>query len=276
MSDFVKEKPKFNNNDADKRKVKMFKNRDIESKLEYYKKFSRDNKIYQHTHIYSNNIYWCWMQGIDKAPILYQATFNSVKKNCNKHNIIIVNQTNINQYVKFPSYILEKYNLKIFSDTHFSDLLRLELLIKYGGTWIDASVLITKYEEKFFKKDLFFFNLSSWFITSEKESPVLKATRDLLYEYWRRENYLCYYFLFHEFFRISYNKYKNDYFHIPNFSNVPEHYLQRLLMKKMNTKKYLKLIKKISVHKLNIKFIRKKFNMKNSFLNHIIHKYLKK
>ena len=130
MSDFVKEKPKFNNNDADKRKVKMFKNRDIESKLEYYKKFSLDNKIYQHTHIYSNNIYWCWMQGIDKAPILYQATFNSVKKNCNKHNIIIVNQTNINQYVKFPSYILEKYNLKLFSDTHFSDLLRLELLIK--------------------------------------------------------------------------------------------------------------------------------------------------
>jgi hypothetical protein len=40
---------------------------------------------------------------------------------------------------------LEKYQKKIIDNTHFSDLLRLELLIKYGGTWIDASVLVTKY-----------------------------------------------------------------------------------------------------------------------------------
>ena len=43
------------------------------------------------------------------------------------------------------------------SPTHFSDLLRLELLIKYGGTWVDASVLITKYTKDYFNKDLFFF-----------------------------------------------------------------------------------------------------------------------
>jgi len=33
--------------------------------------------------------------------------------------------------------------------------------VKYGGTWIDASVLMTKYEERFFRNDLFFFNLST-------------------------------------------------------------------------------------------------------------------
>ena len=171
---------------------------------------------------------------------------------------------------------MEKYEKKYFSDTHFSDLLRLELLIKYGGTWIDASVLITKYEDRFFKKDLFFFNLSSWFITSEKDSPVLKTTRDLLYEYWRRENDLCYYFLFHEFFLIAFNRYKEDYFDMPDISNAPEHYLQNYLMKPMNIKEYLNLVKNISVHKLNIKFINKNFKSKDSYLNYIFDEYLGK
>jgi len=263
-------------NDRSKKFYLFGKNSDIELKIKYYEKYMSKIQFYQHTHIYSDNIYWCWFQGIENAPKLYQATFNSVKNNCNNHNIIIINQTNIDQYVKFPSYILEKYEKKYFSDTHFSDLLRLELLIKYGGTWIDASVLITKYEDRFFKKDLFFFNLSSWFITSEKDSPVLKTTRDLLYEYWRRENDLCYYFLFHEFFLIAFNRYKEDYFDMPDISNTPEHYLQNYLMKPMNIKEYLNLVKNISVHKLNIKFINKNFKSKDSYLNYIFDEYLGK
>jgi len=131
--------------------------KNIDIKLNYYKNFINDIPYYNHSHKYSNNIYWCWLQGKDNAPELYKATFNSVKNNCNKHNILIINQTNMYKYVKFPNFILEKYNKKIIDNTHFSDLLRLELLIKYGGTWIDASVLITKYDEAFFKKDLFFF-----------------------------------------------------------------------------------------------------------------------
>ena len=84
-----------------------------------------------------------------------------------------------------------------------SDLLRLELLIRYGGTWIDASVLITEYDDSFFYKDLFFFKSreeywfygSSWFITAEKRSPILKTTLDLLYEFWKH-NYSLYNFIF--------------------------------------------------------------------------------
>ena len=251
----------------------MQKNRIIKSKIKYYKKYIDNIPFYQHSHVYTNNIYWCWLQGRDNAPKLYQTTFNSVKNNCHKHNIIIINQTNINEYVKFPSYIIEKYKNNMITNTHFSDLLRLELLIKYGGTWIDASVLITKCEEKFFEKDLFFFNLSSWFITSEKDSPVLKTTRDLLYEYWRRENYLCYYFLFHELLLISFQRYKNDHLNMPDISNVHEHILQKYLMKKKKVTLYSNIIKNISIHKLNVKFLRKHFNFNISLLNHIMNIY---
>ena len=169
----------------------------------------------------------------------------------------------------------------MISNTHFSDLLRLELLIKYGGTWIDASVLITKYEKIFFRQDLFFFKSvnhpriagSNWFITSEKGSPILKSTRDLLYEYWRKENNLCDYFIFHLLFKLSYQKYYNDYLDMPNFSNVPPHYLQRELIKKFNYTKYLDLVENISIHKLTKKL---RFSLnKYSFANFIINHYLK-
>ena len=183
---------------------KLLSKENLDSKMKYYKNLIENIKIYNHTHIFSDNIYWCWLQGINNAPKLYKAAFNSIKRNLINHNIIIINNTNLKEYIRFPSFIIEKYENKEISKTHFSDLLRLELLIKYGGTWIDASVLITKYNKLFFKKDLFFFKEiktsnyagSNWFITAEKESPVLKMTRDLLYEYWRKENYICDYFLF--------------------------------------------------------------------------------
>ena len=158
--------------------------------------------------------------------------------------------------------------------------MRLELLIKYGGTWIDASVLITKYDRTFFKKDLFFFKTvndtkisgSSWFITSEKESPVLKTTRDLIYEYWRKENYLCDYFLFHLFFTFAFQRYYNDYINMPNFSNIPVHFLQKQLLNKFNYNLFLHILESASIHKLT-----KRFSSDNqTFVNYIINTYLKK
>ena len=108
-------------------------------------------------------------------------------------------------------------------------------------------------------------------MTSEKDSPVLKTTRDLLYEYWRKENYLCEYYLFHLFFKISFQKYYNDYLNMPNFSNIPVHYLQKELLNKFNYSKYLNIIKISSVHKLTKKFS----SNKDSVVNYIINQYSK-
>ena len=57
---------------------------------------------------------------------------------------------------------------------------------------------------------------------------------------------------------------------MPNFSNVPVHYLQKELLNEFNYTKYLDLIENISVHKLT------EFSLnKDSFVNFIINQYLK-
>ena len=244
-----------------------------------YESFLNDLPTYQHTHQTNKTIFWCWLQGIIKAPKLYISNLNSVIMNCKDFNIFIINETNMFNYIKFPAYIIEKYRKKYISPTHFSDLLRLELLIKYGGTWVDASVLITNYTEEYFNKDLFFFQErtgcvgSSWFISSEKANPIIRATRDLLYEYWRVNFKLYNYFTFHLFFRMSCEIYPQDFKNVPYISNRQSHYLLFRLKKEFSQEKYNKIINITSVHKLTIRI---SHIQNNSFYHHIIKEYYNK
>ena len=244
-----------------------------------YKKFFNELPTYKHTHNISNKIFWCWLQGMKEAPPITKACLNSIKRNCKKHEIIIITKNNMNQYVHFPDYILKKFKNNIIPTTQFSDLLRLELLLKYGGTWIDSTVLITKYDKTFFKKDLFFFqyqesyylDLSNWFLTSERESPIMRTTLDLLYEYWAKNNNLDYYFIFHIFFKMALMKYENEYNHVPYYSNIPPHILQANLLKRFNDKIYKNILRNSSIHKLTRKIILNK--SKGLFFHYILTKF---
>ena len=197
--------------------------------------------------------------------------------------MIIINETNINEYVNIPNYIMDKYKKGIFTPTHFSDLLRLELLNTYGGTWIDASVLITKYEPRFYDNILFFFGSkkddgcvgSSWFITSEKGSPILRTTLDLLYEYWKKNDKLYNYFLLHLFIKMACDKYKNDYNKVLFISNRPPHLLRDNLRFTFNKDWYNIILEKSSVHKLTIHIKDDEFR-NNTYYSHIIDEYYPK
>ena len=249
-----------------------------------YGHFMNEIPYFHHTNEFSKTIFWCWFQGLEEAPKLYLSCLNSIKINCKDYKIIIINETNIFDYADFPPYILQKYKEKYITKTHFSDLLRLELLIKHGGTWIDASVLITKYEEIFFNQSLFFFQEnsggcigSSWFITSERGNPILRTTRDLLYKYHEKNNHLFNYFLFHLFFKMASERYENDIKTIPFYSNTPPHYLHNQIIEENSYLKYNEIKKNISVHKLNMKSIKSMIKVpKNSFFNYIIDEYYPK
>lgn len=234
---------------------------------------------YNHTHIYNNTIFWCWLQGKIDKPIL-NACLNSIKRNIKGNLIItIINKKNINQYVHFPRYILQKFNNHSISNAHFSDLLRLELLIKYGGTWIDATIFMTKYNKDFFRKDLFLFQkiskkykiFSNWFITSEKNNPILRILLNLLYEYWRINNKITNYFIFHHFLSILYVKYNKEFNKMPIYSRNLGHLMQRYLFRPFNKLLYNKIINKISIHKLTYKF--KNNTTKGLFYHHILQEY---
>lgn len=249
-----------------------------------YKKFLNKLEYNKNTNEFSNKVWWCWFQGEENAPDLNRACLNSLKKNLFDREIIVITDENYEQYIKLPQYIKEKYHKGIITKTHFSDILRTNLLVKYGGTWIDSSVLCTSYDRELFDKNLFVYQnwktgddsivASSWFITSEVNNPILKDTLNLLNEYWKKHNYLINYFLFHFFFAMATQKYNEQWRKVDRFSNLPPHILQFELLENYSNKRFEQIENMASFHKLNQKLDFSKCKGDTNY-DYIINKYLK-
>ena len=235
-------------------------------------------RIENKTHEYSDIIWWCWLQGEENAPELCKICLASLKKQMPNKEIKIITSKNLYDYVDFPDFIKEKYKKGKITNTHFSDLIRLALLIKYGGMWIDATVFCSGYPEYAFNTPLFMFQTreknddataaQSWFISSEKNEPILTLTRDLLYEYWRENDKLIHYFLIYFFMRIAADFYKDEWKNMPWFSDVPPHILQRELNMPYNEKRWKQLCRMSDIHKLSYK-IELSESITDTFFQHL-------
>ena len=247
-------------------------------KKKYWNEFIKD-EIYVSSYKYSNKVWWCWLQGEENAPELCKACLESLRKNLKDREIIVITENNLWDYVDFPDFIKEKYEKGIITRTHFSDLLRLELLTRHGGTWIDSSVYCTGDGKEIFDVPLFMYEnwkrgdvsvvTSSWLISSEIGNPILCATRDLLYKYWREYDFMLHYFIFHIFFKIATEKYEQDWDEVYRFSNLPPHVLQFELFEKYSEKRKKQIERMSDFHKLSQK-IPVPDDIEDSFYKHIL------
>lgn len=234
----------------------------------------------------SNKVWVCWLQGIDNAPVLVQRCFESLNKNLKDKDIILITLENYKQYVDFPQHIIEKWHKGIITNTHFSDLLRLELLINHGGTWIDATVLCTgeNIPSYILDSDLFFYQvlkpgrdghsltISSWLITACTNNKVLLLTRELLYEYWKKEKFMKDYFLLHMFMSIVLERYPEEYNKVFKMCNSIPHILLLQIYEPYDCKKYEQIKQMTPLHKLSYKGNKTDMEKKDTFFDVIINK----
>lgn len=246
-----------------------------------YKNFDeKDISLENSVEGYEKYIWVCWFQGMESAPLIVKKCVQSIKNNLPEAEIVIIDENNYRKYVDLPKYIIEKYNKKIITRTHFSDILRFALLHKYGGMWIDATVFCTgnseykyitandffTYQDGWFNKDTI--NMGSWLIFSKPNNKLVNYTLKLLFKYWSEFNYLYDYFLVHIFFRIATNKYAEEWDKVPFSFMVDNHILFHSLFKKFNSTDYERIKGKTDFHKLSYKFDEK--NMKGTFYEKII------
>lgn len=215
----------------------------------------------------SNKVWICWLQGYEAAPDFIKACINSAKINMPNREIIILTEQNIKEYISFPKYIEEKRKKGIISRTHYSDLLRVSLLVKYGGLWIDSTVLCTGSSVDFnviLNAPLFVYkqlNLtpnssdpiasSNWLISAYSNSSILMLTQKLLYQYWRDYNTLVHYFIFHIFMNIAVQRYQDEWDDIPTFNNHSPHVLGTELDYLFSETRWSEYLAMSSFHKLN-------------------------
>jgi len=154
----------------------------IENNSQYVQSNYELNKNYK-------NIFCFWDSDI--LPPLINECVKNYKKKLPDWNTILLNEKNIHNFIDKTEFPINYNNLKI---TQKSDWIRLFLLYKYGGLWMDASIIINDPSEinymydKVFKENyeisgyslsdkIFMFKnfkpFESWFILSKKNSEII-------------------------------------------------------------------------------------------------------
>ena len=283
---------------SSKKKKKFTRTIDYLSKYEYV--LDNCNKI-ETSDEYKNKIWQCWFQGKENMPEIVKKCTDSVRKYHDK-DIIFLDKNNIIDYIQLPEYILDKHKQGIIPYANFSDICRLTLLAKYGGTWVDSTIYLTdKIPDDILTSDFFSFrsqyvnflkymdNLkeynmycnnfnteisieSPYFLHAKNGNEIINGVLNLFLEYWKHENSVKEYLMIDKFFILTVlhnEKLKQQ------FINMPEYYLENVLLlqhalfEPFNQDLYNSIIKNTPVHKLTHKNLHRN-PYKDSFLNYIL------
>lgn len=249
------------------------------------------------------HIWFCWLQGIDNAPEMVKICLESQKRMFG-NKVVVLGADNYREWVELPTYITEKYKRGLIPSALFTDLLRLELLIRYGGMWIDSSVLVdptgqikdnrekitdgseengpTLWRpslEEIWQSELFIFRyirkghvvgMSNWLIRAKAGNPLLMDLRDMLLAYWRDYDCTVEYYIFHLFFGVVVKRYPEMMVQMPKGNSYHSIMLGDCLAKDFDEAWWKELTTHVCFHKMNY---RKEAQAKadpNSYWNHVV------
>ncbi len=237
-------------------------------------------------HEHPKVIWWCWLQGKEQAPPIVQACYTSLQSNLPDYEIRVINAENWNEYIELPDYIVKKWGKRQIPPALFSDLLRLQLLIKYGGTWIDSTVLCTGtiHLKDYLDADLFLFqyskpettediSISNWFISAYSNNEVLMVLKDMLYAYWKDYNCTLDYYIFHLFFKMVAEEYPEQIAAMPYGQSQNSLVLLHHWGEKFKQKKWDKLTSQVYFHKLAFRVGENVTKDKENYYNYILTEY---
>lgn len=151
-------------------------------------------------------IWVCWWTGESTAPDLVKKCIDSIRKHSNGHTVYIIDQYNYNDYLTIPNHILAKVSNGSLCLANFSDYLRVSLIYKYGGLWLDATVFCAKqipnlyFELPFYtckseQLDPRYFSQKRWtgfIIAGHQGSCIFGFWKNSFESYWKNFNSIDY------------------------------------------------------------------------------------
>lgn len=171
-------------------------------------------------HNISNYVWVCWWQGEEHMSPIVRKCYQNIKKFNTNKIVVLITEKNLDTYVNFPEYILKKYHNGSITPTHLSDLLRTELLRKYGGVWMDITLLTwTSIPDRFYDFPIytgrFVYNKADYNISKNRwtsfflvarypENILFRYLSDFWKIYWKYNNELIEYFLIDYAFDLGY------------------------------------------------------------------------
>lgn len=155
-------------------------------------------------------VWVCWWQGEENAPPIVRACINRMRK-ClpETAQLHIITWDNLNDYVKLPDYIFDKFDKGLITNIHMTDILRYALVSTYGGAWIDSTVFLSdKIKEKlpeYLSRPYFTQRFKSWeecpkeacrgkwcnfFFMGQSTNPLFPYVYNALLLWWQKHDRL--------------------------------------------------------------------------------------
>ncbi|VEG71543.1 Mannosyltransferase OCH1 and related enzymes [[Pasteurella] aerogenes] len=250
--------------------------------------FLKDYHFYKSA-VDNQKIIWSlWLQGYDNAPELVKATLKSSKKYAELHGyrFILLDEESVLEYVELPKFLLEKRKKGLISHTAFADLLRVALLSKHGGVWIDSTVYIeqdfpvSELERTFFSLKTGEYEDFSPNVAKNRWKTFLLAgnsvlftfVRDFLFEYYKKYDLSVDYLLIDYVFELGYQlnqNIKSDIDVVP-ISNLNLFWLERNLGSLYEQEKWAQITENTHVFKTTYKLPNEILHSNNSFYKYLL------
>lgn len=218
-----------------------------------------------------NQVIWIyWKQGEKNAPHIVNKCISSIRNKAGNHPVIVLDQENLHKYIVMPDFIEKKHQEGKIKEALYSDLLRISLLIEYGGFWCDATcllssnipIIIENSSFFMFNRDLLYYETSpcecsSWFIKANKGNIILTKVRNILFHYFKQHTFILDYYIFHITLGLLIHTdslIREVWEQKPYICNMNPHVLLFSLSKPYNIIMYRHILNSCFIHKLTYKY----------------------
>lgn len=97
--------------------------------------------VHNSERVVNYRIWTCWWQGEGNMPEIIRMCLNRLKKATDKE-VVVITKNNYAQWIDIPDFLKKRIENKQIGVAHLSDYIRIALLCKYGGLWIDSTVFV--------------------------------------------------------------------------------------------------------------------------------------
>jgi hypothetical protein len=199
-------------------------------------------------------IWQFWENPVGKStPEIVKSCLESTEKFKGNFEHKILNNSTLGSYTDLPNFVFDRLKNGQISYTHFSDLLRLNLLKNHGGIWLDATGYMTDFVPQYILDEDFFVFLTgrltlfpyafmqNCFIRNKKGGFLCEAWYEMCIEFWKNETKTLDYFQHQLMFRALIENdsiAKKLFTKMPLVSEDETHQLSRKLLQKFDAKEW--------------------------------------
>ena len=146
--------------------------------------------------ILPKKIWILWLQGEADMPFVVRNCYSSWKKQNSAYEVTLLTENNISDFIDVDGRIL---NNPVITKQALSDIIRVLLLEKVGGVWVDATCFCTKPLDDWLPSamtfDFYAFQkpgvdrlISSWFLASVPKGALISAYKKKVMDYWLKSD----------------------------------------------------------------------------------------